>query len=417
MNFVFENSKTFENFISCNDINQSGIKRFSPSPVVTSLIRYYNTKESNIPISVSEDPTQFDKYIIASGVNHSPTEWYGPYRTNLFMLLPDQFLRDLQLGKAFLLLDQSHEGYQEDWLYDRIHLDCDFFRVNPNQIIYITGNLDEVNQYNAWIKYKLVSGKICIIPHPHFERLIFEKIHNKQITFEEHLTYKTNNLSKIKTYNCLQKRPRPHRVWMFRELWKSNLLDNNINSMNSFDFDKSYYMNKFMSEYDYNTLSKLLPMFPPAADREMFIDQDCGDYLVKLNEDIMLDTWISVISEASFGEQTCFISEKSFKPLAVMHPFIIYGNKFSLKHLRELGYKTFHPYINESYDKLDAWPRLDAIITELKRLNALSNAEKLQMFKDLEPILKHNQKNLINNSLMSMSRSAVKIQRRFKGEC
>lgn len=33
------------------------------------------------------------------------------------------------------------------------------------------------------------------------------------------------------------------------------------------------------------------------------------------------------------------------------HPFIVYGSPFTLKSLRELGFKTFSPFIDESYDE------------------------------------------------------------------
>lgn len=424
MNFIFEDLDKFENFISCTDVNVSGIKRFTPSPFVTTLIQYkINNKQLNnfdvSSIKLSNDPGLFERYIIASGVNHSPDEWYGPHRTNLFMHLPDQYFKDLQNRKAFLLLDQTHEGYHEEWLYDRIHLDCEFFGINPSQIIYVTGNLKEADQYDKWIKYKLFEGKMCVIPYAHFEKLILEKsqlLRNDRplLKFENQLEYKLQHIDKIKTFNCLQKRSRPHRIWMFRELWKHGLISDNIISMNMFDFDKTYYMNKFMDENDYNQFSKLLPILPPGTQIEHpFSHHSCGRYLTTINEDIMADSWVSVISEASFGEDTCFISEKSFKPIAAMHPFIIFGNKFSLKYLRELGYKTFQPYIDETYDKLDTWSRLDAIIQELKRLNSLSKNEKLKMFKELEPILKHNYLNFVSNPTKNISISVNKIRHKI----
>ena len=34
-------------------------------------------------------------------------------------------------------------------------------------------------------------------------------------------------------------------------------------------------------------------------------------------------------------------------------PFIVLGSKHFLKNLRSIGFKTFHPVIDESYDLLD----------------------------------------------------------------
>jgi hypothetical protein len=45
-----------------------------------------------------------------------------------------------------------------------------------------------------------------------------------------------------------------------------------------------------------------------------------------------------------------FLSEKIFKPIAFMQPFVLIGPAHSLKLLRSFGYQTFSYYIDESYD-------------------------------------------------------------------
>ena len=36
-----------------------------------------------------------------------------------------------------------------------------------------------------------------------------------------------------------------------------------------------------------------------------------------------------------------YLTEKTFKPILNMQPFVIVGNAYSLKMLKQLGYKTF----------------------------------------------------------------------------
>ena len=215
------------------------------------------------------------------------------------------------------------------------------------------------------------------------------------------MTYKTNKLASIKTYNALQKRPRAHRAWLFKYLHDANLLDAGINSMNMFQNSHSYYERRHMRLEDYDKLIQKLPILPPAANSlQQFADGDCGEYLVMFNEQIMLDSWVTVVSEASFGaeEHTCFISEKTFKPIACYHPFIIFGNKGSLARLRELGYKTFSPYIDESYDELDTWDRMDAVVKEITRLNNMATDDRLPWLAGIRDILTHNYQILSNRS-------------------
>ena len=49
-----------------------------------------------------------------------------------------------------------------------------------------------------------------------------------------------------------------------------------------------------------------------------------------------------------------FLTEKTFKPIILKMGFLIAGCKGSLKKLRNLGFKTFSDYWDESYDTLDS---------------------------------------------------------------
>jgi predicted nucleic acid-binding OB-fold protein len=72
----------------------------------------------------------------------------------------------------------------------------------------------------------------------------------------------------------------------------------------------------------------------------------------------------------------------------------MYGNKHSLKYLRGLGYKTFGDFIDESYDELDSWDRLDAIIKIIQDIKEMPANKKLEWFMSMQPILDHNFKTL-----------------------
>ena len=64
-----------------------------------------------------------------------------------------------------------------------------------------------------------------------------------------------------------------------------------------------------------------------------------------------------------------FISEKTWKPIMNYHPFIIMASPFTLKKIRSYGFKTFHPFIDESYDEcLDNQQRFLMIEEQIKKL-------------------------------------------------
>ena len=75
----------------------------------------------------------------------------------------------------------------------------------------------------------------------------------------------------------------------------------------------------------------------------------------------------------------------------------------SLHVLKDSGYKTFHPYINEDYDNIeDDELRLVAIADEIERLCGLSDEEWLEIQRELIPRLEHNYQLLLNQNTSSL---------------
>ena len=69
-----------------------------------------------------------------------------------------------------------------------------------------------------------------------------------------------------------------------------------------------------------------------------------------LNIEAHLDCFLNIVTETLFNSESIFISEKTYKPIYLCQPFIIFGNPHTLKKLKQLGYKTFDKWIDESYD-------------------------------------------------------------------
>ena len=64
-----------------------------------------------------------------------------------------------------------------------------------------------------------------------------------------------------------------------------------------------------------------------------------------------------------------FITEKTFKPVAFQHPFLVYGDQGTLKLLHEWGFVTYNNLWDESYDSIaDQNSRRDAIINLLNSI-------------------------------------------------
>lgn len=101
-------------------------------------------------------------------------------------------------------------------------------------------------------------------------------------------------------------------------------------------------------------------------------DQDMSNWNSQrhFNPDWYNQTYFSVVAETSVtfqNLQPIFITEKTFKPIAFQHPFLIYGNTGTLAKLQQLGFVTFENLFDESYDSIvDSYPRGTALIQNIK---------------------------------------------------
>ena len=87
------------------------------------------------------------------------------------------------------------------------------------------------------------------------------------------------------------------------------------------------------------------------------------------------------------------MSEKFYKTISCERPFIAFSTPYFLEQVRELGFETFSPYINEEYDlELDHNKRADMIVSEVERISNLSNNEYQILLEECNAIAKQNKK-------------------------
>jgi hypothetical protein len=86
-----------------------------------------------------------------------------------------------------------------------------------------------------------------------------------------------------------------------------------------------------------------------------------------------------------------FITEKTFRAIAVGHIFLVCGQPGLLAHLKQEGFQTFDDLFDESYDtETDDIVRVEKVIRLLKDLDRLSPKERLEIHRACLPIVEHN---------------------------
>lgn len=102
------------------------------------------------------------------------------------------------------------------------------------------------------------------------------------------------------------------------------------------------------------------------------------------------DYFIEIVAETDVLT-TDWITEKTVKNLYIGKPFIVIAGAGALARIRSRGFKTFSPWIDESYDAIEnIADRLTAIKQEIDRLATL-DLDKLH--KEIMPTLEHNRAN------------------------
>jgi hypothetical protein len=197
-----------------------------------------------------------------------------------------------------------------------------------------------------------------------------------------------------KDFLLLSRHWKLHRLLLLSHLHKLGL-ENSLVS-----WDNKFYIQYFidlMYQYDRNEeFGKLVTETSSLLDvQDLTIISGFGFE----NKDIYLNSYLSIVTESVFFQEAAdfpsgYLSEKVFKPIGHCQPFILAGPAKSLEYLQNrFGYKTFHPYIDESYDaEYDDFKRLELIKIEIDKFANKTKQEKDEFLNNVKNICLYNQK-------------------------
>ncbi len=223
---------------------------------------------------------------------------------------------------------------------------------------------------------------------------------------------------KDKKFVCFNKVERIHRLDLLCRMLESGLIDKGFYSFAGTrpDWYKYYPENVKMhfGEHASEILLKHQHKFPLVCN----ITDERENPINLIEEDIGYhsNSYFSIVTETIFYKNTeegykrtlfnylngRFLSEKTYRPISLKHPFILLVYPNSLDVLRESGYKTFHPYIDETYDTIiDSEERMEAVWKEIVRLCSFTDEQWLEWQNNIKPIVEHNFNNFINKKVFS----------------
>lgn len=202
-----------------------------------------------------------------------------------------------------------------------------------------------------------------------------------------------------KKFLCFNRTMRPHRYYLAYIAKKYNLFQNGIfsflNNQNDKKNVKNWIENFLQTSISNSELNDVFSFMPYEIDTMHLSPNERMGFTTDANKkDFYLNTYIHLISETSFFAPIIdepFFSEKTFRPIINLQPFIMIGDYGSLRVLKELGFKTFDPFIDESYDlETDSIKRMRMIENEILKFNAMPIEQIHEWYYSIIDILVYN---------------------------
>ena len=356
--------------------------------------------------------------------------------------MPNDVKEDLKNDRAILCLSFIQEGDCYETFFTDVYNFCKEFGMPHKNFVFCSNNANLEVQYDEYCEKNNITDKSTMISIYYYYnhvssmyRLDYKCYKNNweppqtvRITKEDedsnfhHDGFRINTLERFNPlrkeirpyhYMCYNRQPKLHRTLMVAYLMKENLLDKGLVSLASVyaisaaeaDKYQPTYRNIRTPIYTEEEKAKIMPYW------DKVIKQ--GSFTVDLNEKEMEHVWLSswidvfptvynqcyfsVVSSTSFDTTWCHPDEKFWKDLGQFKPFIWVGPAHSLQHLRKQGFKTFSPWIDESYDEEeDCEKRFLMIVDEIKRLCDMSLEEIHEWYHEMEDILKHNWRRILD---------------------
>ena len=297
-----------------------------------------------------------------------------------------------ETGKYIIVFDNSAEGsWSLESQLKQLRVD-DLVRDGK---ILVIGGADIAPEYG-------------ILMHEHFLPSILD--YKENLAAQQYTDEIFNKTDKPYKFLFLNGRARPHRKYLYERFRRNGVLDYSLWTMldskptivRAFTFiEDSINVMATPSELrrlpdHYEVAQYREPTFGPIIPENCFLKQELfrrewGE--IYLTPEPYVDTYFSLVTETICAESPySFRTEKTAKPLAIGHPFIIASNCGFYRDLHNIGFKTFGHVIDESFDSIehhqDRMDRIVEVVTDLCQQNLTS------FLKECYNVCKYNQEHL-----------------------
>jgi hypothetical protein len=231
----------------------------------------------------------------------------------------------------------------------------------------------------------------------HFDGVYYFNFHS-QVLSKYFVNYTQSQLTMIwpkYVYVNYNRKPRDHRSALVNELIKQDLLKMGIVTLGKADkvFSQTVTPSQHLSLSE--TVDTAVGNW--GMDMSLGIPHDIHS-LGRL--DIWQHHFLNVVGETEFLPwDNMFISEKTWKPILGLRPFVINGQTKIYQYLRDNGFKTFNHYWSHiDVETVDETQVHQAIVAVIKHLCSLTQDQLSKMYQSMLTDLMHNRERFFQYS-------------------
>jgi len=289
-----------------------------------------------------------------------------------------QYVENLNLlrhdSNTYFVFDACQEGFSpfRKFFFSNLYRSCDKHRIPYKKIIFVSSNMKDVENLENYNDQNNIVCGIHVFSFLTYKQTIQEIVQEDFGTeFNETLAY---DYFKRQCYNeytgtpgiSLSRVNREHRSLAHFLLYTNNLEKDFKISQNTLTAEQiNYTKQHYPLNYNFEKWAETLPR---TIDTENF-DQS---QKIELNTNLHNSSIFQIVNEThvkTWKNTSLFFSEKTFRPIALMQPFLIFGQPGCNKKLEQFGFKLFYDVFDYEFDTIeDTKKRYLAIIDNCKRV-------------------------------------------------
>jgi hypothetical protein len=309
--------------------------------------------------------------------------------------ITSEVLHRVRNKTAYFLVTLLYEGYMDDELLNHL---SDYFTSKGlplTQIIYMT------NCYNGKEVYKDYCRRNHKLPEIQMEYFPVFRIDkcDIQLAIKESAISKYQPGPRKKTFLCFNRRYNDHRLMLYLAIVQRGLIDQCYYSMDktqpeatrTFVENCKYLISRFsdmgLNSTDVLAADKLLPLILDNPNFSQYPMENSVDPVKHLYDNSL----VNIVTETYFFNNIIHITEKTYKPIAFMQPFILLGAARSLQHVKDMGFRTFGEFWDETYDlELDDKLRFIKIMAVIESIAKWTEEQRIEFTVKVKDIVDYN---------------------------